>query len=64
MIRSFSTLYAGHVLAGDGVGFHGTPAADRLLSFPIGATLSQFKEQLTYFAHEVIPAFKKTTVGV
>jgi hypothetical protein len=146
MIRYFSALYAGHVLEGEGVGFSGTPAADRwctnerfiqafeiakdtaplgmlryndqqmaatgpggvarhiaagtnfeevlekqawfcgtpaetvaylqkiearspglehiLLGFPMGASLSQFKEQLACFAHEVMPAFKKTAVGV
>jgi len=35
-----------------------------LLGFPMGASLSQFKEQLACFAHEVMPAFKKTAVGV
>ena len=35
-----------------------------LLGFPMGASLSQFKEQLACFAHEVMPAFKKTAVRV
>ena len=35
-----------------------------LLGFPMGASLSQFKEQLACFAHEVMPTFKKTAVGV
>ena len=29
MIKYFSTLYAGHVLEGDGIGFDGTSANDR-----------------------------------
>lgn len=29
MIHSFSTLYAGHVIEGDGIGFQGTPADER-----------------------------------
>ena len=35
-----------------------------LLGFPMGASLGQFKEQLACFAREVMPAFKKTAVGV
>jgi len=35
-----------------------------LLGFPMGASLSQFKEQLACFAHEVMPALKKTAVRV
>ena len=29
MIKTFSALYAGHVLEGEGVGFAGTPHDDR-----------------------------------
>jgi hypothetical protein len=29
MITSFSTLYAGHVLEGEGIGFDGMPHDDR-----------------------------------
>ena len=29
MIKSFSTLYAGHVLEGEGIGFDGMPHDDR-----------------------------------
>lgn len=29
MIKSFSTLYAGHVLEGEGVGFNGIPHDER-----------------------------------
>ena len=32
MISSFSTLYAGHVLEGEGIGFKGTPHDDRWYS--------------------------------
>ena len=32
MIKSFSTLYAGHVLEGEGIGFAGTPHDDRWYS--------------------------------
>jgi alkanesulfonate monooxygenase SsuD/methylene tetrahydromethanopterin reductase-like flavin-dependent oxidoreductase (luciferase family) len=32
MIKSFSTLYAGHVLEGEGIGFGGTPHDDRWYS--------------------------------
>jgi hypothetical protein len=50
MIRYFSVLYAG--------------LAHILLGFPMGASLSQFKEQLACFARKVMPAFKKTAVSV
>jgi hypothetical protein len=29
MIQYFSTLYAGHILEGQGIGFNGTPAHER-----------------------------------
>jgi alkanesulfonate monooxygenase SsuD/methylene tetrahydromethanopterin reductase-like flavin-dependent oxidoreductase (luciferase family) len=55
MIKSFSTLYAGHVLEGDGVGFAGTPANDRWYSndrlaqaFPIARETAQLTEELGY----------------
>jgi len=55
MIKSFSTLYAGHVLEGDGVGFAGTPANDRWYSndrlaqaFPIAKETAQLTEALGY----------------
>ena len=32
MIKSFSTLYAGHILEGEGIGFDGTPHDDRWYS--------------------------------
>ncbi len=55
MIRSFSTLYAGHVLEGDGVGFHGTPADDRWYAnerfaqaFEIARDTAQCMEHLGY----------------
>lgn len=34
-----------------------------LLGFPMGLSTSQFKDQLTCFAEEVMPAFKKTHVS-
>ena len=34
-----------------------------MIGFPMGATKSQFKEQLTRFAKEVIPSFKKPGVA-
>jgi len=53
MIKSFSTLYGGHVLEGDGVGFTGTPANDRWYSndrlaqaFPIAKETAQLTEEL------------------
>jgi alkanesulfonate monooxygenase SsuD/methylene tetrahydromethanopterin reductase-like flavin-dependent oxidoreductase (luciferase family) len=33
-----------------------------LIAFPMGATKAQFKEQLTRFAQEVMPAFRRQTV--
>jgi alkanesulfonate monooxygenase SsuD/methylene tetrahydromethanopterin reductase-like flavin-dependent oxidoreductase (luciferase family) len=55
MIKSFSTLYAGHVLEGDGVGFAGTAANDRWYSndrlaqaFPIAKETAQLTEELGY----------------
>ena len=55
MIRSFSTLYAGHVLDGDGVGFGGTPADDRWYSnerlieaFDISREAAQLTEDLGF----------------
>lgn len=35
-----------------------------VIGFPMGATLQQFKDQLTCFAQEVMPAFKPATVSV
>jgi hypothetical protein len=34
-----------------------------LLGFPMGLSTPQFKDQLTCFAEEVMPAFKKTRVS-
>ena len=34
-----------------------------MIGFPMGATKAQFKEQLTRFAKEVIPSFKKPGVA-
>ena len=34
-----------------------------MIAFPMGATQAQFKEQLTRFAQEVMPAFKGSAVG-
>ena len=55
MIGSFSTLYAGHVLDGDGVGFGGTPADDRWYSnerlieaFDISREAAQLTEDLGF----------------
>lgn len=35
-----------------------------VIGFPMGASTAQFKEQLTCFAQEVIPAFRETRVAV
>lgn len=55
MIKSFSTLYAGHVLEGEGVGFAGTPANDRwyandrlIQAFDIAKEAAQLTEKLGY----------------
>lgn len=55
MIQYFSTLYAGHVLEGDGVGFAGTPANDRWYAndrlaqaFDIAKNTAQFMETQGY----------------
>jgi alkanesulfonate monooxygenase SsuD/methylene tetrahydromethanopterin reductase-like flavin-dependent oxidoreductase (luciferase family) len=55
MIKYFSTLYAGHVLEGDGIGFDGTPANDRRYSneryasaFEIARETAQSLEDLGY----------------
>ena len=55
MIKSFSTLYAGHVLEGDNVGFDGTPANDRRYSnerliqvFDMAKRTAQVTEELGY----------------
>jgi len=55
MLKYFSTLYAGHVLEGDGVGFDGTPANDRWYSnercayaFEIAKETAQSLEDLGY----------------
>jgi alkanesulfonate monooxygenase SsuD/methylene tetrahydromethanopterin reductase-like flavin-dependent oxidoreductase (luciferase family) len=55
MIKSFSTLYAGHVLEGEGVGFKGIPANDRRYSndrfiraFDISKEVAQLTEDLGY----------------
>lgn len=36
MIKSFSTLYAGHVIEGDGLGFEGIPANEWKCESPSG----------------------------
>ena len=55
MIKSFSVLYAGHVLEGDGVGFDGVPANDRWYSndrlsraFNISKETAQLLEELGF----------------
>jgi alkanesulfonate monooxygenase SsuD/methylene tetrahydromethanopterin reductase-like flavin-dependent oxidoreductase (luciferase family) len=55
MIQQFSTLYAGHVLEGEAIGFDGTPHDDRhfdndrlALSFDIAKDLSILMEDLGY----------------
>jgi alkanesulfonate monooxygenase SsuD/methylene tetrahydromethanopterin reductase-like flavin-dependent oxidoreductase (luciferase family) len=55
MLKYFSTLYAGHVLEGDGIGFDGTPANDRWYSnercaqaFDIARKTAQSLEELGY----------------
>ena len=35
-----------------------------MLAFPMGATTQQFREQMTRFAREVMPAFRQERVGV
>ena len=55
MIKTFSTLYAGHVIEGDGVGFDGIPANDRwypnervMSAFNIAKEHAQITEELGY----------------
>ena len=55
MIKSFSVLYAGHVLEGEGVGFDGTPHDDRWYSnerlitvFDTARETAQLLEELGY----------------
>ena len=55
MIKSFSVLYAGHVLEGDGVGFDGIPANDRWYpndrlsqAFNISKETAQLLEELDF----------------
>ena len=55
MIKSFSTLYAGHVLEGDSIGFDGTPHDDRwypnerlITVFDIARETAQTLEELGY----------------
>jgi len=55
MIRSFSALYAGHVIEGEGVGWHGTPADERWYDnarlaqgFEIAKDTAQCMEELGY----------------
>ena len=55
MIKTFSALYAGHVLEGDGIGFDGTPHDDRWYpnnrltqAFDIARDVAQLLEELDY----------------
>ena len=55
MIKTFSALYAGHVLEGDGIGFDGTPHDDRWYpnnrltqAFDIARDVAQLLEELNY----------------
>jgi alkanesulfonate monooxygenase SsuD/methylene tetrahydromethanopterin reductase-like flavin-dependent oxidoreductase (luciferase family) len=55
MLKSFSVLYAGHVLEGDGIGFAGIPANDRWYpnehlarAFDISLEIAQLMEELGY----------------
>jgi alkanesulfonate monooxygenase SsuD/methylene tetrahydromethanopterin reductase-like flavin-dependent oxidoreductase (luciferase family) len=55
MLKSFSVLYAGHVLEGEGIGFAGTPANDRWYAndrlagaFDIARHTAQHMEALGY----------------
>ena len=55
MLKSFSVLYAGHVLEGEGIGFDGIPANDRrytndqcVRAVHISADLAQHMEALGY----------------
>ena len=55
MIKSFSTLYAGHVLEGEDIGFNGTPHDDRwypndrlIQAFDIARDTAQLMEKLDY----------------
>ena len=57
MIKRFSTLYAGGVLEGDGIGFDGIPADDRLYdndrfiqAFDISKEFAQLSEDLGFSA--------------
>ena len=55
MIKTFSTLYTGHVLEGEGIGAQGIPADDRhypnerlALAFPFARRLAEHMEKLDY----------------
>jgi alkanesulfonate monooxygenase SsuD/methylene tetrahydromethanopterin reductase-like flavin-dependent oxidoreductase (luciferase family) len=55
MLQYFSALYAGHVLEGDGIGWHGTPANERWYAndrlaqtFDIARETAQFMEEQGY----------------
>jgi alkanesulfonate monooxygenase SsuD/methylene tetrahydromethanopterin reductase-like flavin-dependent oxidoreductase (luciferase family) len=55
MLKSFSVLYAGHILEGEGIGFGGVPANDRrftndqcVRALHISADLAQHMESLGY----------------
>jgi hypothetical protein len=55
MPKSFSVLYAGHILEGEGIGFGGVPANDRrftndqcVRALHISADLAQHMESLGY----------------
>ena len=55
MIKTFSTLYTGHVLEGEGIGFNGTPHDDRWYSndrliqaFDIARETAQLLEKLDF----------------
>ena len=53
MIQTFSTLYAGHVLEGDGIGFEGVPANDRWYDNDRLATAMDIAKQAAVFLDDL-----------
>ena len=53
MIQTFSTLYAGHVLEGDGIGFDGVPANDRWYDNDRLATAMDIARQAAVFLDDL-----------
>ena len=66
MIKSFSALYAGHILEGEGIGINGIPHDDRRYSnerlievFKIAKDTAILMDDLGY---DIMPVFKSPPV--